>query len=196
MAMGDVEGVWEVACGDDAASVSSRRFLPTAREEERLDRMFESSEAGARPGEQQNVPFGRGSYRAKKSMGGQRWEAHMKQEVQNGVDHLEALEDRFGKRFVRECRRRVYSGFGTDEGRGGRGPRAEEPREGPERVSQGGPRRRLNVGVPVGRLARKRPSTADASTKRSRVEAAEAAVEEGHDGGDGWRIVAARPVSH
>ena len=82
LAMGDVEGVWKGASAD-AASTASWRFLPTAREEERLDRIFESCGAGEGPGDEQNIPFGRGSYRAKKSMGERRWEAHVKQNVQN-----------------------------------------------------------------------------------------------------------------
>lgn len=192
LAIGDVEGVWKAASGDDAASIASGRFLPTAREEERLDRMFESYGAG--PDGQQNIPFGRGSYRAKKSMGERRWEALLKQEVQNGIDHVETLEERFGKRFVRECRRRVYGGIGIDGRRTGKEPQVEERTNENDPQTQGCPRPRLNVGVPVGRLTQKRPSTADASIKRSRVEAAEAATEEGR--GDGWRIEAGRPSSH
>ena len=203
LTMGDVEGVWKGASGDDAASIASWRFLPTAREEERLDRIFESSGAGEGPGEEQNIPFGRGSYRAKKSMGERRWEAHVKQEVQNGIDHVETLEERFGKRFVRECRKRVYGGVGVDGRLTGKQAQVAERNEVDAHQAQGRPRRRLNVGIPVGRLAQKRPSTAGASIKRSRAEAA--AAEEGRgdsgDGGDGgWRIVAGRererPSSH
>jgi hypothetical protein len=194
LAMGDVEGVWKGASAD-AASTASWRFLPTAREEERLDRIFESCGAGEGPGDEQNIPFGRGSYRAKKSMGERRWEAHVKQNVQNGIDHVETLEERFGKRFIRECRNRVYGCVGGDGRRTGTGKQAqvEERNEADPLRAQGRPRRRLNVGVPVGCTAQKRPSTADASIKRSRVEAAKGRG----DGGDGgWRIVAGRPSSH
>ena len=233
--MGDVEGLWGMT-GHDMDALARSRFLPTAREEDRLDRMFEGEGLSrgalganlAAPGEPVDVaeveeveepdgrekfekqtgidastkemetnrsmnnntgnnPFGRGSYRARKSMGEARWAAYKNQEMQNSIDHVETLEERFGKRFVRECRKRVYGGVSLEQNK------TAEARKEPRRESQSRVQR-LNVGVPVGQVARKRPSTAEGSIKRSRVD--ELGNGFGNDDGpDGeWRIVAISKV--
>lgn len=181
--MGDVEGLW-TSVDDPNGSEQNARFLPIPREEERLERLFEKEGLASSPLSQASVsgrrhnnnPFGRGSYRAKKSMGEARWREHKEKEAQQMEYQLEILEERYGKRFVRECQRQVYAEERTGGTRQGDAPQA--PRQS----------RRLNVGVPVGQ-ARKRPSTAEGALKQPRVEA------EDSDGDDGWRIVASRPLS-
>ena len=192
LVMGDVEGSWV------SASLEDRRFLPTAREEERLERMFEKGDERSASGShrenaenaenaentenkenRENNPFGRGAYRCRKSMGDARWGAYKEREAQQLTDHVEILEERFGKRFVRESRRHVNSG--------GRLATTTTTR-----ARQVVPTRRLNVGVSVGQTTRKRPSTAEGTLKQARV-----GHEEESDGEDGWRIgaLAARPLS-
>jgi len=182
LVMGDVEGSWV------SASLEDRRFLPTAREEERLERMFEKGDERSASGShrenaenkenRENNPFGRGAYRCRKSMGDARWGAYKEREAQQLTDHVEILEERFGKRFVRESRRHVNSG--------GRLATTTTTR-----ARQVVPTRRLNVGVSVGQTTRKRPSTAEGTLKQARV------GHEESDGEDGWRIgaMAARPLS-
>jgi len=182
LVMGDVEGSWV------SASLEDRRFLPTAREEERLERMFEKADERSASGSHrententENNPFGRGSYRCRKSMGDARWGAYKEREAQQLTYHVEILEERFGKRFVRESRRHVNSGG-----------RLATTTTTTTRARQVVPSRRLNVGVSVGQATRKRPSTAEGTLKQARV-----GHEEESDGEDGWRIgaMAARPLS-
>jgi len=94
---GDVEGLW--APSMDAAWL---KYMPTKRQEERLERLFNGDQKYAQATEL-NAIFGRGKYRCKCGMGAERWNSYMERERGFVKEHVAMLKEHWGRNFYNRC---------------------------------------------------------------------------------------------
>lgn len=94
---GDVEGLW-----DRCRGAAWLKYMPTKREEERLERLFDGDQKYAQATEL-NAIFGRGKYRCKCGMGPERWNSYMERERGFVKEHVSMLKEHWGRNFYNKC---------------------------------------------------------------------------------------------
>lgn len=104
---GDVEGLW-----DSSRKGAWLKYVPTKREEERLERLFNGDEKYVQATEL-NAILGRGKYRCKCSMGVERWNSFVERERVFVQEHVSMLKERWGKNFYSKCSRFVADEAGV-----------------------------------------------------------------------------------
>lgn len=95
--VGDVEGMWQ-SCKD----VAWMKYLPTHKEEERLNGLF-NNDAKYAQATQLNAILGRGRYRCKCSMGAKRWNSFVQREQGYVKEHISMLKEHWGRHFYDRC---------------------------------------------------------------------------------------------
>lgn len=94
---GDVEGLW-----DSSSKAAWLKYMPTRREEERLERLFSGDKKYAQATDL-NAILGRGKYRCKCSMGLKRWNSFVERERFFVKEHVSMLKENWGKNFYNKC---------------------------------------------------------------------------------------------